>query len=42
MMERINQRFISIQRVMLQTIKDSVTQMVPQLPNQQHQYISYP
>ena len=40
--ENFNQRFSSFQQVMLQTIKDVVLQMIPNIPQQQHQIESPP
>ena len=35
MMEKINQQFVSFQTVMLQTMKEIVINMIPQITNQQ-------
>ena len=35
--ENFNQRFASFQKVMFQTIKYVVLQMIPNIPEQQHQ-----
>ena len=42
MIKKINQRFTSFQSVMLQTMKDLVIQIIPQLTTYQHQHLPPP
>ena len=42
MMEKINQQFASFQTVMLQTMKELVINMIPQITNQQRSTVLYP